>query len=284
MPVRILEAHHQLFTDLPGVPKILHRLRGMLADPEIPLEAVGARIAADPPLAEGFLSMRRLPFFGTVSALDRVEECVQVLGREKTRTLLGILEAYRLVETQEQDVARLRTLVWRHGLAVAEAAVAIAVGSLCESLGGVPDVRALDRVFTWGLIHDIGRLLMLRHGPADVLEIEEEIQLRGGDRLELERDVFGFSHDELGAAFLLTWGFDEETVLAVRKHHVIDDQSPDALVWLHLGEVAVMRMAGEEARPREGLLEWLGFTWNEVREWVGGGAPTGTPPGENLVT
>ncbi|HGY91618.1 MAG TPA: HDOD domain-containing protein [Planctomycetes bacterium] len=284
MPARILETHRQLFSDLPAVPKILHRLRSMLADPEIPLEAVGARIAADQALAEGFLSMRRLPFFGTVSALDRVEECVLVLGRDKTRTLLGILEAYRLVETSDQDVLQLKSLVWRHGLAVAEAAVAIAVGSLCDSLGGVPDVRALDRVFTWGLIHDIGRLLMLRHGPGDVLEIEKEIRLRGGSRLELERDVFGFSHDELGAAFLLTWGFDEETVLAVRKHHTIDDQSPDELTWLHLGEVAVMRLAGEEAHPKEGLLEWLGFTWDDVRGWVRGGVPSGTPPGEGLVT
>ena len=116
MPARILETHRQLFSDLPAVPKILHRLRSMLADPEIPLEAVGARIAADQALAEGFLSMRRLPFFGTVSALDRVEECVLVLGRDKTRTLLGILEAYRLVETSDQDVLQLKSLVWRHGL------------------------------------------------------------------------------------------------------------------------------------------------------------------------
>ena len=50
-----------------------------------------------------------------------------------------------------------------------------------------------------GLIHDVGKIVMASAFPEHFHEIHRRLAIEGGDLLQMEREVLGVDHAELGA-------------------------------------------------------------------------------------
>ena len=64
------------------------------------------------------------------------------------------------------------------------------------------------------LVHDIGKLVMVRYMKADVSAILALRNERGISFVEAERALFGCDHAEVGAEMARRWGFPVEIVYA----------------------------------------------------------------------
>ena len=71
------------------------------------------------------------------------------------------------------------------------------------------------------LLHDIGKLIMVRYLKADVkstLDLCKEKQIAFVDA---ERELLGCDHAEVGAAVARNWGFPEDITTAIERHHQV---------------------------------------------------------------
>ena len=98
---------------------------------------------------------------------------------------------------------RLLLRCWRHSLACA---------LLCRDMA---DAHWLDqdRYYTAGLLHEMGRLLLLATYPQDYAALIETVdadQGACGDLLKCERESFGADHCEIGHCLAQDWQFDAE--------------------------------------------------------------------------
>ena len=77
-------------------------------------------------------------------------------------------------------------------------------------------------------------------------------------RLELERDLYGTTHAEVGAYLLSIWGFSHRIVGAVLHHHnpaIMDEKNFDTTTVVHIAESL---MSGTDNCLDEAHIERLG--------------------------
>jgi putative nucleotidyltransferase with HDIG domain len=153
-------------------------------------------------------------------------------------------------------------IFWKHSLAVGLAAKALAA-----SAGLNP-----DHAFTAGLLHDIGRLVLVTCFPDHYRTVVENRAKSDDFLVAREREELGFDHADVGAALAKRWKFSPEVSEAVRAHH--QPWRPDALplvALIHVADVTAhaLDLAGEAdamVPPLDGAA-WnrLGVGWGEYK-------------------
>jgi HD-like signal output (HDOD) protein len=167
-------------------------------------------IRLDPAFAERVLRIAGLPPLGSREKIGGVFQALAILGPDR---LKGIVMTVALRDVLADVLAdRLLLRCWRHSLACA---------LLCEEMA---KARWLDpdRYYTAGLLHEMGRLLLLATYPRDYATLLQAVDAAGGecpDLLDCERRRFGADHCEIGHCLAKDWRFDDELREAIGAHH-----------------------------------------------------------------
>jgi putative nucleotidyltransferase with HDIG domain len=164
--------------------------------------ANSAAYAGDVPIVELHEAAIRL---GTARLLDIV------LGSHLKRLKISA-PMYDLSENE----------LWLHSTAASLAVRAIEKetrNSEIQSLGCVA-----------ALLHDIGKLIMVRYLEADVALLSTRCREHGITFVEAEREFFGCDHADVGGAIGRKWGFPEEIASAIEHHHDYPVESADLLL------------------------------------------------------
>jgi HD-like signal output (HDOD) protein len=77
----------------------------------------------------------------------------------------------------------------------------------------------LDNAFIGGLLHDVGKLIIVSRFPKENHEISRRMEPGGMQRWEAESEIIGASHAEIGAYLLGLWGFSDPIIEAAAFHH-----------------------------------------------------------------
>ena len=112
---------------------------------------------------------------------------------------------------KEHNPQRLKNF-WHHSLYCA---------LLARALGTLSRKANADTLFTAGLLHDIGHLIMLNRIPQEELAaIMMTVQGEASrDLIDAERELLGFDHTEVGAHLARQWHLPELIVDCIAYHH-----------------------------------------------------------------
>ena len=188
--------------DLPLLPQTVNALMDLETSGEDYYEGVLRVAESDPCFAARIMAIANSV---AVGGREDVETLPQAMGR------VGSSEAANLVLSQ--PVTRIfiprndwEKGLWRHAIRVAVAARELA------RLAREPDVHP-EAAYACGLLHNLGRLIMLQEEP----EMVREIELGEADDVEkLENRICGLTHPELGAVVCEQWGIPSAIVEAIR--------------------------------------------------------------------
>ncbi len=196
---------------LPVMPRLYSEVTAELGSPEGSLEVVARSIAQDPVMTAKILHVVNSAFFGLGREITEPYEAVLFLGAERTRSLLLLAGVF----TQFEDLkcpGFSGEQIWHHSLQVGTMARTITVAE-------VKNVKLAEAAFTAGLIHDMGKLILMANVPAMCVAID---QLHNGKKVtqrEAELQVLGTTHAELAACLLGNWGLALPVLEAVAWHH-----------------------------------------------------------------
>lgn len=76
-----------------------------------------------------------------------------------------------------------------------------------------------DEAYLVGLLHDIGRFVLFQEAPEQLREIDESGWDTPTALLELEKQICGLDHAELGALACRKWGIPETIAETIALHH-----------------------------------------------------------------
>jgi putative nucleotidyltransferase with HDIG domain len=96
-----------------------------------------------------------------------------------------------------------------------------------------------------GLLHDIGKVVLITNYNTTYKVVIEEARTQNKSIWEMEKEVIGTSHAEVGAYLLSLWGFDEEVIQAVHLHHCPNlsvDENAGVLTSVYLGNIFEHRL------------------------------------------
>jgi putative nucleotidyltransferase with HDIG domain len=125
-----------------------------------------------------------------------------------------------------------------------------------------------DIAFTAGLLHDIGRLVLVTGHPDAYAQVVAWHAHHGGDWQDAEQAVLGIDHVDAGVALADHWNFSSTMRQAIAYHHAPDIHGAGFLATIvHVANAIVhaLDLAGEddELVPRVSSVAWDAMGLNE---------------------
>ena len=203
--------------DLPVFDDTCARIQQLLSGPDFDLGAVQELVTSDPALTSAVLRHANSSFFGGIEKVVTVHDAIVRLGVKRVSEVVLLAsqaQQYQLKDATLQSFAR---DLWRH-------AVACGIGS--EWLGRKLELgEQLEHAFLGGLLHDIGKLLLLR-------VLDDLCQTRPGfePSTELVSQLLDGLHCEQGHALMQTWNIPEIYAGIVRDHHAEEYDERDLML------------------------------------------------------
>ncbi len=215
---------------LPSLPDLYCKLMDELGSSDSSLESIGEIISQDMGMTSKILQVANSGFFGYSQKISSPIHAVQILGIDLIQNLVLTYEVFsKLGEFKSGKIFIDR--IWKHSVAVAAIAML-----LSREEGAGQEIQNFS--FTAGLLHEIGKIIMILNFPDKFKEFLE-LKLRNQDRsnYDLEEEVFGFSHAKIGAYLVGLWGLPDPIVEAILFHENPTECSTNTLsplTFLHV--------------------------------------------------
>jgi HD-like signal output (HDOD) protein len=188
---------------LPPAPRIASQLIETLDDENADLNSLALIIESDPVLTAKIIRQANSAFFGLLRPVGHPREAVSMLGMVKVRAMaLAALLQDGFVHAPGIDLEAF----WRFSMTTANLARYVAAPL------GVED----NAVYTAGLIHAIGELVMHVGMPEAMDKLNDDVGVFDLQRARAEQSVFGYSYADVGAALAKEWRFPKRMAAALQ--------------------------------------------------------------------
>jgi len=253
-------------TDLPAMPEVAQALLQLNSDPNGNINDLVEIIETDPAIAAQILRYARSAFFGFRGEINSIHQAVTaVLGYGLTIDIalgLSLGKAFAIPGYGPMGLYPF----WQHSIYSA-ALIERMIQIMPRQHRPLPGLG-----FLCGLLHNFG-VLLIAHLFKKEASMLQQIILANKDKpvIELERQVLGTDHMEIGAWLMRSWNLQTEIQVAVAKHH--DEQYNDThAVYSRLALLADRLLqrhdigdAGSVELP-EDILSILGISAQQAEE------------------
>lgn len=245
-------------------PAVTNLLR-TIDHPRSTLDQIVDSASLDQALATKLLWLANSAAFARGEPVTSVRTAIVRIGTNRIREAaltLGILDRFGPHHEKVIHYGRF----WEHSIAVA--ALASSIISSSPRLGHLdPDVA-----FTVGLIHDVGRLVLIEVLDEIYAEVLEVSQSTGKSLFAVEKAMLLTSHSKIGEKILRQWKFSSEIVFPVNFHHMrsgelVNLKAPGQLMTATLAiannwaQAMLLGESGDDSiQDQPELLELLGIT------------------------
>jgi len=204
--------------ELPSLPAIFRLVSEQLDDHGYSLEQIGNTLQNDPAITTRILKLVNSSYYGLPGQVTSVTLAVNLLGRERCKHVLigSVLDG--VFEDGENPAFSIQEF-WQHSIKTA---------LIARQLAGYTDgIEEPEAMFTAGLLHDIGKLLLIERFPEEMLAAEETMIRRRIDELSAEISQVGLTHTAVGEALMQHWGLPDILVECARYHHETVHDGPN---------------------------------------------------------
>lgn len=192
-----------------SLPATFHRLTETIENPDNSVAEIAEVISNDQSVAMRVLQLANSAFFSFPSKIETISNALTLIGVQQIKQLIQGTAVIELFEGVPSEHVTMQSF-WKHSVACGIAAKIIA------SLRHEPNV---ERFFVLGLLHDIGRLILLQHAPQETVALIETARSEGEPLYTLEAREWGFDHAEVSAGLMEKWQFPARLAKGVEFHH-----------------------------------------------------------------
>lgn len=218
--------------DLPVFSQAAMELQSAADDVHVDAAEIEGMIRGDQVLVAEVLRAANSSFFGGLSVVQPVQSAIVRLGLSQVAHLALATSHRSVFNAEDADLRRMMQQLWTHANATA-----VAGGWLAGKLGYGKQLE--QEVFLGGLLHDVGKLVILRA----IDEIVKSDTPGGCLSPELLDEVMVSAHPRLGYEFLMKWNIPELFCEIGRDHELMDfDASKIPLVLVRLANQATSKL------------------------------------------
>ncbi|MBI5895210.1 MAG: HDOD domain-containing protein [Desulfobacterales bacterium] len=231
---------------IPTLPVVVSRVMEITANPESGVQELMEAISIDPVLTAKVLKIANSAFYSRSGQIATLRQALVVIGFNEVRNLVLSSAVFNNFAKLSRAPGFDAHLFWRHSFVT---------GLACRMMArpmGLPGGES----FVAGLIHDIGKLVMVMALP---LEFTKMMKMTGNFGLEhvvAEKHLLGLTHEEVGLRLLKRWAFPQHLQSAVGYHHhpaLANVQVAQALA-VHLADLLAHINDRAQAIPDDNLL------------------------------
>jgi HD-like signal output (HDOD) protein len=193
---------------IPSLPGLYYEIQAELKSEDVSLKKIADIVSKDAGMTAKILQLANSAFMGARFAVSNPTQAITLIGTEMVRALVLSVHVFsQLKNSTTPDCG----ILWEHGVAVSCLSQHIAISEKCAK-----DI--VDECFTAGILHEIGKLVLMAEMPRQYAQILTDESAQTGALSLAERQQFGCTHAELGAYLMSIWGLPHPLIHAVAYH------------------------------------------------------------------
>jgi len=196
---------------LPSPPDIYNQIVHELQSDTASIDTIAGLISKDVSLSAKLLQIVNSAFFGLPKHVESVKQAVSYLGLNTVQGLVMTAGINDQLKDTGIPRASLES-IFNHSMAVGGHAKKIAVEIGLQQ-------RDSEDALIAGLMHDIGKLVMLASFKDEMKTASRLAQEKSIEPYLAEKEILGADHGEIGAHLLSLWGLHDPILEAVAFHH-----------------------------------------------------------------
>lgn len=216
------------------LPNVFIHINKLVEDPNSTTSDIAKAASQDPSFTVRLLRVANSPFYGFSSTIDTVAKAVSVIGTSQIRNLALSMSVARTFAGLPNNLVSMDNF-WRHSLYCA---------LIARTLGKQARKCDPEALFTAGLLHDIGELIIFNRLPEQakaclllVLDQADEFPI-----YLAERQIIGFDHAQVGGELARQWHLPPLLEECIAFHHVIGEAQryPRETALVHLANILAL--------------------------------------------
>ena len=200
--------------DLPPFPETVLKAIEVMKDPEVSASKIVGIIQYDPTITASILRFANSAYFGLKKKVTSIKHAVSYLGTKTIMDMLmlsGALDQYR---TEFTGYGQRGKEMLKHSFSTA---------LMCRILGEKIGLEESFTVFSAGLLHDIGKVVLNSFIEHRYEEIMDLVNNHNHTPLSAEKELVGMDHAQVGGEMLKRWGLPENITTPVAQHHQVEN-------------------------------------------------------------
>jgi len=193
-----------------ALPAVAVKFSEAIRDPLTSNQDLENIVSEDSALAAKVLMIANSALFNFPSKIDTISNAITIFGHKQLSEIILSCLIVSMFKDIPQNVIDMEQF-WRHSIAVATAARILASSRREQNI---------EKFFTAGLLHDIGKLIIFVEAPKYANEVLKQCSEKNELMFKVEKDVLGFDHAKLGAMLLKKWKLPDDVVSSVYYHHM----------------------------------------------------------------
>lgn len=191
--------------NLPPFNAIASQVMALTADPDMDLRQISRVIEGDPAFATDILFLANSSLFGFPSRMHALRHAIALLGLDRIKALAVTVAMRGFLGKRTSLVHQ----CWQHSVACA---------LVCEEISAIFDFSG-ERAYTAGIMHDIGRLGLLKTYPNEMTPVLNGEYATMPDVLRAEREALNVDHARAGAWLVNSWTLPQDFSTICEHHH-----------------------------------------------------------------
>ena len=176
-----------------SLPDVVIRINELIDSGEATNTELERVILNDPALTAKLLRFANSSYFGLSGKVETVLRAIAIIGHKELRNLVIASSVTATFKGIPSDLVNMDTF-WYHS---------VTCGVTARLLASSVDSR--ERFFIAGLLHGVGRLILFSQYPKESAKVLSCVNQGVDAVIDAEREIFGFTHAQLGAELLRQW-------------------------------------------------------------------------------
>ncbi|BBL72298.1 HDOD domain-containing protein [Methylogaea oryzae] len=236
----------ELVSDVGGLitlPDIYLKIDRLVNDPKSSTADIAKVVSQDASFTARLLQVANSALYSAPSSVDSVPKAISIIGIAQIRNLALSISVAKSFGGLLNELVSMENF-WRHSQFCALAARQLAKEARrCDP----------DTLFTAGLLHDIGELIIFNRLPEQaketlllVLDSQDEMPIH-----EAEKQVLGLDHTDVGGELAKLWHLPSVLIECIACHHNLAacNSHPRETALVHIANVAALMAELDTLEP-----------------------------------
>ncbi len=215
---------------LPSIPEVASKLINMVSDPNVSFKLIAEEISKDQAMTTNLLKLCNSAYFSKGKEISSVDRAIVTLGLKEVKDIVMVVATKPVLDRFVIGYDLAKGDLWKHGIVVGNMGKNIAIK--------IGEKMIADVVFTGGIIHNVGKVVLALFVQSTYKEILSTVETKQCTFSEAEKEIMGYSHQEVGERILSKWQFPPVLKSIVRYY-----QNPEGAPKEHIKEVSIVHLA-----------------------------------------
>jgi HD-like signal output (HDOD) protein len=200
----------QILNEIEGIPTFpenIVQLQRLCNDPESSIDQIVKRLKLDPALSSDVIKLSNSAGIAPYKRIEDIKSAVVTIGLKNLNAILVASNARRILNERYTSFE----LIWEHCNRVAFYARNLALS--------MRQTTIIENVYMAGLLHDLGKIILLATDKKLVRKIAEIVNNRKITTTTMEEISIGISHSAIGSLISQKWNFPDYLIEGIAYHH-----------------------------------------------------------------